>query len=473
MKVLSVASECAPIIKTGGLADVVGALPAALKPQGVEMRVLLPGYPKVMDRAGQAPAVARFDDLFGGPAELLQAEAGGVPLLVLRADHLFDRGHGIYLDESGQDWEDNPQRFAALSRAAALIARDGAGDWRPDIVHGHDWQAGFVPYYLHRMEVGVPSVMTIHNVAFPGPAAPEMLGELKLELDDYHPGGLEFWGQISALKAGLVWSDKITTVSPTYARELQTETFGMGFDGLIRARAADLQGILNGIDTDVWDPATDPEIATYKTAASKKKATRALRDEFGLPDSDGPLAVVVSRLTEQKGLDLVLEGLPDFLARGGQMVLLGSGQGDLERAWEVAGARHEGLAVRIGYDEGLSHRMMAGGHAVLVPSRFEPCGLTQLYGLRYGTIPVVARTGGLADTVIDANDAGLRAGVATGIVHDPGSAEAVAQALSRLADLYADRDVWAKMTRNAMRHPVGWDVSAAAYADLYRSLITA
>ncbi|WOI54917.1 glycogen synthase GlgA [Palleronia sp. LCG004] len=471
MRVLSVASECAPLIKTGGLADVVGALPHALAGQDVEMRVLLPGYPKVTAETGGAREVARFPELFGGPARILSYGSRDLPLLILDAPHLYDREGGIYGDGSGSDWDDNARRFAALSLGAAYIAQDGAAGWRPDLVHCHDWQAGFAPYYLHKMRVGVPSVMTVHNMAFAGLVDEAHLRELKLQPEDFHMGGFEFWGRISALKAGLVWSDKITTVSPTYARELAQEAFGMGFDGLIRQRQDDLVGILNGIDTDLWNPAADIHAPPFRSPAGKSRAKKALRQEMGLPDGDGPLAVVVSRLTEQKGLDLLLEALPAFLARGGQIALLGTGSAAFESAWRLAAAQSEGVAVRIGYDERMSHLMIAGGDAILVPSRFEPCGLTQLYGLRYGTVPVVARTGGLADTVIDANDAALRAGVATGILHDPGSAEAVAAALGRLSDLFADEKCWPKVARNAMRHSVGWEGSATAYAALYRSLM--
>lgn len=472
MRVLSVASECAPLVKTGGLADVAGALPSALAGQDVDMRVLLPGYPSVLRALPQAQEVFAFDDLYLGSARILSTEARGLPLFVLQAPHLYERPGSIYLDAEGRDWEDNPERFAALSRAGVEIARGCCG-WRPHVVHGHDWQAGFLPYFLARDGIEVPSILTIHNIAFPGFAAPGRIERLGLAREDFHSEGYEYWGRVSALKAGLVWADRITTVSPRYALELTTPEFGMGFDGLIRKRRSDLVGILNGIDTHVWDPARDHAVRRFRGWRTKGAATEALRDEMGLPPGDGPLAVVISRLTQQKGLDLLLRAVPDFLEAGGQMVLLGSGDRDLERAWRAAADRHRGLAVTIGYDETLSHRMMAGGEAVLVPSRFEPCGLTQLYGLRYGTIPVVARVGGLADTVIDANDAALKAGAATGLLHEPDDPGALALALARLVALYRDGDIWARMVRNAMRHPVGWNVSARQYADLYRDLAPA
>ncbi|SFH37753.1 starch synthase [Palleronia marisminoris] len=469
-RVLSVASECAPLIKTGGLADVAGALPRALAARDVEMRTLLPGYPAVMKAVGSARVVHAWDDLYGGPARLIEAEAAGLRLYVLEAAHLYDRSGGIYLDADGVDWTDNAERFAALCRAGAEICC-GATDWQPDIAHGHDWQAGLLPYFLKKSGTGVPSVMTIHNIAFAGMVEPSQIDRLGLDPADFHVEGYEFWGRVSFLKAGLVWCDRITTVSPRYARELTTPAFGMGFEGLISARSGDLTGILNGIDTQTWNPATDPAITRFRSFRGKTAAVRALRDEMGLPASNGPLAVVISRLSAQKGLDLLIEALPDYLAAGGQLALLGSGDRALESAWREAAERHDGVAVRIGYDEDLSHRMMAGGEAVLVPSRFEPCGLTQLYGLRYGAIPVVARVGGLADTVIDANDAALRAGVATGIVHGPDSVEALSLALTRMVELHATPETWSRMARTAMRHPVGWDVSAGQYADLYRDLV--
>ncbi|SPJ25915.1 glycogen synthase GlgA [Palleronia abyssalis] len=471
MRVLSVASECAPLIKTGGLADVVGALPHALAAEGIEMRVLLPGYPAVLNRVADTKEAMSFDHLYGGPARLLRAEADGLSLYVLEAAHLYDRGGTIYLDEEGRDWPDNPERFAALCRAGAEICRGTVG-WTPQVAHGHDWQAGLLPYFLRKDGTPVASVETIHNIAFAGRFEPSRIESLGLDPTDNHVDGYEFWGTGSTLKAALVWADRITTVSPRYARELTTPAFGMGFEGLIWSRRGDLAGILNGIDTDAWNPGKDPAIRQFKTARGKTAATAALRAELGLPDADGPLAVVISRLTHQKGLDLLLDVLPEYLESGGQLALLGSGDRDLERAWGDAADRHDGLSVHIGYDEALSHRMMAGGEAVLVPSRFEPCGLTQLYGLRYGAIPVVARVGGLADTVIDANDAAIRTKAATGIVHAADSAEALSLALTRMLELRASPGTWSQMVKTAMRHPVGWDVSAGAYAELYRDLVT-
>lgn len=470
--VLSVTSECAPLIKTGGLADVAGALPGALLPLGVRMRTLLPGYPQVMRALGKTTEVARFADCFGGVGRVLAADLDGLDLLILDAPHLYDRAGGPYLTEAGVDWPDNPERFAALSWVASEIANGAIADWRPDIVHCHDWQAGLAPYYIARSPAAgqVGTVITIHNIAFQGLAPASKLGELRLNPADYNADALEYWGQISALKAGLIFADRLTTVSPTYAEELMTPEFGMGLDGVMRARRADFEGILNGIDEEVWSPAGDAAIQTYTAPAGKAANKARLQAEFGLAtDAKGPLCVIVSRLSDQKGLDLLLQALPTLLARGGQLALLGSGDPRLEAAYRHAAGPNVG--VRIGYDEALSHRMMAGGDAILVPSRFEPCGLTQLYGLRYGTLPLVALTGGLADTVIPASPASMAKGVATGIQFSPVNAQALANALDKLCDLFDQRKSWARMQRNAMGQPVGWDQSAARYAGLYERLM--
>lgn len=470
--VLSVASEVAPLVKTGGLADVAGALPGALAPTGWGIRTLLPGYPSVIEAAGDGQEVWREDRLFGGTGRVLAFRAAGLDLLALDAPHLYLRDGGPYLGRDGRDWHDNAERFAALSWAGAAIAAEGLGDWRPEVVHVHDWQAALVPIYLKARGGRVPgSLITIHNIAFHGLADAGRRAALRLPEEGFTPDGYEFWGRISALKAGLVWADRISTVSPTYARELLTPEFGMGLDGLLRARAGELTGILNGIDEAAWNPAADPAIARFRAPSGKAKNRAALCAELGLEPPGGPLCIVVSRLSEQKGLDLLLAALPRLLAGGGALALLGSGDGGLEAMFRQAAAANPArVAVRIGYDEGLAHRMVAGGDAILVPSRFEPCGLTQMYGLRYGTLPVVALTGGLADTVINANDAALKAGAATGLQFHPVTAAALGDALDRLCTLHADRANWTATQRNAMRHPVGWAASAPAYAALYEDL---
>ncbi len=472
-KALFVVSECAPLVKTGGLADVAGALPGALAQHGVAVRVLLPGYRVVLGQIGKAKVVATYKDLFGGTAKLRACTIAGLDLLILDAPHLYDRDGAIYGDATGRDWPDNAERFAALCKVGAMIAADGVAGWTPDIVHGHDWQAGLTPEYMRALGADAPFVFTIHNIAFHGNADARKLKTLGLDPARFTTEGFEFWGHISALKAGLMGAAKINTVSQTYAEELLTPEFGIGMDGVLRARQADLTGIVNGIDLDVWNPETDPNISPYKTAAGKGANKKALRAAFGLGQADGPLCVLVSRLTEQKGIDLLLEALPALLDRGGQLALLGSGDPKLEVALLETAANHPNVAVKIGYDEALSHKMVAGGDAILVPSRFEPCGLTQLYGLRYGALPLVALTGGLADTVINASPAALARGVATGVQFFPINAQALANAFTRLSDLYADSKTWKAMQRNAMKQPVGWETSAAAYQAIYAGLTEA
>lgn len=471
-RVLSVASECVPLIKTGGLADVVGALPAALAGQGWDMRVLLPAYRALRGMVAGWPEVWREPSLFGGEGVVYAGDVAGMQVMLLDAPHLYDREGGPYGGPGG-DWFDNAQRFAALSWVGARIAREGLADgWVPDILHAHDWQAGFAPAYLaYGGDAACKSVMTVHNIAFQGWAPASALNDLRLPAAQFHPAALEYYGGLSSLKAGLVASDWVTTVSPTYAAELMRPEFGMGLQGVIAARGARVSGILNGVDTGVWSPEAEADPFSIKSMAGKARARAVIAQEFGV-DVPGPLAIVVSRLTDQKGIDLLPTVIPEFVAQGGGLIVLGSGDPGMEGAMRSLAARHPGrVAVRIGYDEGLSHRLFAGADAVLVPSRFEPCGLTQMYGLRYGTLPVVAAVGGLADTVISASPAALAAGVATGIAFHPTDALAFGQALQGLLALYADKKLWAQTQKNAMKHPVGWETSAAAYAGLYERLL--
>ena len=469
-RVLSVASEAVPLLKTGGLADVVGALPGALAGQGWGMRVLMPAYRPLRAMSRGWPVLWSEAELFGGPAQVRAGEAEGMAVLLLEAPHLYDREGGPYSGPQG-DWPDNPERFAALCWVAAMIAEGGLSDgWRPDLVHAHDWQAGLAPAYIAYRGRAVPTVLTIHNIAFQGFAPADRLAALRLPADQFHSGALEYYGGISALKAGLVTADRITTVSPRYAEELMRPEFGMGLEGVIAARKADVSGILNGVDTAIWSPEALETPYSPRSLKGKAVARAALCAEFGL-DVPGPLAIVVSRLTDQKGIDLIPAVMADFIAAGGGLAVLGSGDPALEAAMRDLARVHPGrVAVRIGYDEALSRRMFAGGDAVLVPSRFEPCGLTQMYGLRFGTLPVVAAVGGLADTVISANPAALAAGVATGIVFHPTDAMALGRALRQLCALHADPKLWSALMRNGMRQDLGWGASAAAYARLYESL---
>jgi starch synthase len=475
LKVLSVASEVYPLIKTGGLADVAGALPGALAGHGVEMRTMMPGYPKVLAALEGVTSVYSFPSLYGGPSELLETTAGELSLLVLKAPHLFERGGGPYGDETGKDWPDNWMRFAALSRAAATVAEVGAGGFKPELVHVHDWQAALTSAFLkYGPANAVPSVITVHNLAFQGQYAADIFPALGLPQAAFSVDGVEYYGGVGYLKAGLQCSWAITTVSPTYAQEIRTPEFGMGLNGLINARQTQVHGIVNGIDIDVWDPQTDKDIAkpfSAKKMTDREANRKALAKRFKLT-GDGPVFIVISRLTYQKGLDVLAASIDQLVTMGGRLAVLGTGDAVIEGAIVAAAARHPGkVGAVIGYDEALSHLMQAGGDAILIPSRFEPCGLTQLYGLRYGCVPVVARTGGLADTVIDANDAALSMGVATGVQFAPVDYSPMQDAIRRTIVLFKDRATWAQMQAAGMRADVSWARSAARYADLYKSLV--
>lgn len=481
-RVLSVASECAPLIKTGGLADVVGALPAALEPLGWKTKVLLPAYPGLLQKIGRGTRVWRDENLFGGPAAVVRGKIDGLNVLLLDAPHLFDRDGGPY-SAHGHDFHDNHVRFAALSWVGAQIALHGTKDkWKPDLVHAHDWQAGLVPSYLRYAGSQIPTVMTVHNIAFQGIVGADQLDYLRLPSWDFTPESLEYHGLLSTLKAGMVHASRLTTVSPSYAQELTEAHFGFGLEGVVKARRerGELAGFINGVDTSVWDPATDPEVVPYSALDTSGKAENRQRllQEFSLAEPTGPLAVVVTRLTYQKGIDLMVEALPGFLERGGAVAILGSGDADYEAALGDLAARYPGqVGLRIGYDEALSHRLYAGGDIVLVPSRFEPSGLTQLYGMRYGTIPVVAATGGLRDTVCDSTPENLAAGVATGFTFGDAylggtiDAGGLSFALGRALDLYGDAEAWSQLRHTAMNAPVGWEQSAAQYAAMFDSLI--
>lgn len=474
MKVLSVASEIYPIVKTGGLADVTGALPAALAAHGMAVRTLVPGYRRVMAALGGSRRVVRsYPEFHGGPAAILAAEAAGLDLFVLDAPHLFDRPGAPYGD--GADFDDNWRRFAALGKAGAEIAEHGGDGFLPDLVQAHDWQAAMtIAYMRYGNARSVPSVMTVHNLAFQGQFAAGIFPQLGLPDAAMGIDGVEYYGGVGFLKAGLQSASAITTVSPTYAQEIRTPEFGMGLDGLINARAGDLHGIVNGIDVDVWDPQSDALLAaTYGPRALQKRRPnrQAVEERFGLDRDDAPILAVISRLTWQKGMDLLADALDRIVAEGAKVAVLGAGDHALEGALLSGAARHHGrVGVVIGYSEPLSHLMQAGCDAILVPSRFEPCGLTQLYGLRYGCVPIVARTGGLADTIVDANEAALSAGVATGFQFAPPTAEALLEAIRRAMRCHREPSVWATIQRQGMKADVSWNRSAARYAQLYDTL---
>jgi starch synthase len=478
LNVLSVASEAVPLVKTGGLADVVGALPAALAPHGVKLTSLLPGFPSVMQAVLRGKLLHKYDNLLGQEAKLVAGKLGDYPLIVLDAPAFFAREGSPYADRNGKDWQDNWRRFAALGRAAADLAGGLAKTRKFDLLHAHDWQAAlalaymrFAPYADSKQ---VPSVMTVHNMAFQGYYGRAVFKELGLPKSAWAIDGVEYHKGVGFLKAGMEAASIVTTVSPTYAQEIRNPEFGMGLEGLVVNRGDRVRGIVNGIDPAEWNPATDPHLAVTYTAHTVSKRIvnkRALEAEFGLEPGDGPLFVVISRLTWQKGMDVLLEVLDHLVGIGGRLALLGSGDAVMEDEFRAAAARHPGrIGVRIGYDEALSHKMQGGGDAILVPSRFEPCGLTQLYGLAYGCMPVVARTGGLADTVIDANFAACNAGAATGIQFSGVDYPTLASAVSRTVTLYHQPEAWTAIQREGMKADFSWTNSGKVYADLYREL---
>ncbi len=474
--VLSVASEAYPLIKTGGLADVTGALPKALAGHGATMRTLLPGYPAVMGALENGETLREYGDFFGGPASLIAGRASGLDVIAVNAPHLFARAGNPYLGPDRQDWPDNWRRFAALSFAAYEIGAGAAGDFVPQILHCHDWQAGLVPAYVaFNQPIRAKTILTVHNIAFQGLFGWEIFNELRLDFRAAQEGALEYYGLINYLKAGLQTADLITTVSPTYAIEIKTPAYGMGLDGLLASRADVVTGILNGIDDREWDPQADKTLHTnygHNSTEQRQGNRRALELRFGIDDSSGPLFAVVSRLTTQKGLDMLVGLIDDLVAAGGKLIVLGSGDADIENGFAGAAVRHPGkVGFSRGYDEPLSHLIQGGADVMVVPSRFEPCGLTQLYGLRYGCVPLVSRVGGLADTVIDANEAAIEAGVATGIVFAPAEPPALREAILRTIRLYGREKVWRKMQRRGMKSDVSWDLSAEKYAKLYRSVL--
>ena len=480
MRILHVASEIYPLVKTGGLADVVAALPPALAERGLDTRVLLPGLPGILHGVADLKPMIRIGPAFGAAVVTLRVgrmHDSGITAYVIDAPFLYKRDGNPYLGPDGHDWIDNHRRFALLGWMAAHIASGELDpDWIPDVVHAHDWHAGLAPAYIAQNQALLTArVFTIHNLAFRGIYPLDCYADLKLPARKLTPRGLEFHGQISFMKSGLVFSKRLTTVSPTYAREICTPEFGWGLDGVLSGRGSALSGILNGVDYAVWNPGTDRDIAeTYSsgTMLGKKSCKLALQNELGLgKDASGPLFAVVSRLTSQKGMDLLLAALPELLRQGGQLAVLGTGEIGLEAGFRDAAAAHpDAVAVHVGYDESLSHRFMAGADILLVPSRFEPCGLTQLYALRYGTVPLVRRVGGLADTVVHTNPASFMQDTATGFVFEDASSRALTVSIQDACTLYRDENAWRQIQQRGMAQDFSWADSAAHYETLYRSL---
>lgn len=482
MRVLHVCSEVYPLLKTGGLADVTGALPAALAKLGCEPRLVLPGFPAVLDGLADLREVVSLADRFGAQRVrlLLGRLPNGLPAYAIEAPELYQRPGNPYADAYNNAYDDNDRRFALLGWVAAELALGLDPRWRAQIVHGHDWHAGLAPAYLkawerHEGRRAAPSVFTVHNLAYQGLFPAARFAQTGLPDDFMQMHGLEYYGQMSYLKAGLYYADRLTTVSPTYAQEIQTAEQGCGLDGLLHTRARELSGILNGVDYETWNPATDTLIAANYSVDKldgKRACRRALQRSGGLEEQDqAPIFGVVSRLTEQKGLQLLLSALPWMVERGAQVVVLGSGEAWMEQAFRDAALRYPGaVAVEIGYDEVRSHAIVAGADVILLPSRFEPCGLTQMYGLSYGTLPLVRRVGGLADTVVDCNEAAFEQHAGTGFVFGEFTDDAFRAAVDRALRMWQDPGLWHEAQRNGMRAHFSWDDAAAHLLPIYREL---
>jgi starch synthase len=476
MRVLYITSEVFPFAKTGGLADVSASFPAALKELGIDVRVLVPGYQRALQRAPNPMVVNRGADPMGNrDFRLLESYLPhcDVPVWLVDAPHYYDRDGGLYQNEAGEDWPDNSLRFALLNHVAAGIASEPGQSWRPELIHCNDWHAGLLPLLLSAIGKPRPATLfTIHNLAYQGLFPSDELAKLALPAGAF--ACMEFYGRISFLKAGIRSADALTTVSPTYAREIRTPEYGCGFDGLLRERSASLAGILNGVDYQFWNPATDPHLASNYSAgavAPKNDCKRAIQSLLGLePQLNAPLLAFLSRLVHQKMPDVVLDVLPEFLKNGAQFVLVAEGDNGYQAAFRELAIQYPGRVSVQGYQEELAHRLLAGADMVLHPSRFEPCGLVPIYGMRYGTVPLVRNSGGMADTVIDTTPETIRQGIATGFSFDEPSAAALADCLHRALAHYRQPIAWRRLQARGMRQDFSWRRSAKAYADLYQKL---
>ena len=480
IRVLFATPELAPWVKSGGLGDVSAALPPALRAEGADVRLLVPAYPQLLNAARVAKVVARITEPGGAlhGARLLYVESGfGAPVYLVDSPDYYRRAGTAYQDADGRDWDDNAMRFGLLSRIAALLASDDSPlDWRPQVLQCHDWPAALAPAYLHHGAAAhAATVMTVHNLAFQGNFEPQVVAALGLPRAAYGMEGVEFYGRLSFLKAGLYYADRITTVSERYAEEIQTAEYGCGFDGLLRHRRDRLSGITNGIDTALWDPATDKYIPErYDARHIERKAANkaALQQRAGLPvDATVPLLGTVGRLTHQKGLDLLAACVPLIANLGAQLVVLGTGEKPLENAYrELAAAYPHVLATHVGFDEGFAHLIEAGADMFVMPSRFEPCGLNQMYSLRYGTPPIVRETGGLADTIVPATAKNIEAGVANGFAFVDNDPRALAAAIEQAVRTWREAPAWRALQQAGMNADFSWRRSAARYLALFRAL---
>lgn len=484
LRVLFCTSEAVPFAKTGGLADVSGALPAALSELGYDIRVVLPGY-RAIDRGkfgfqtiGRSPVRLGAEQV---EVELLEGRlpGGRVPVYLVAHEPSFGRA-GLY-GEGGKDYADNLERFTVFGRGA--LALPGLIGWTPDLLHCQDWQTGLVPVWLREEPrpaglEGTATLFTIHNLAYQGLFPPERLPATGLGPRVFTPKGIEFYGKVNVLKGGLVFADRLSTVSEQYAREIQTSEFGCGLEGVLRERAADLAGILNGVDYGAWDPSGDPHIAARYTAddlTGKEACARDLRRLHKLTGTPrSPLVGMISRLADQKGFDLVAAVLDRLIGAGAQFVLLGTGEPKYHELFPAFEQRYPGrVSVTLGFDDALAHRIEAGADIFLMPSRYEPSGLNQLYSLRYGTVPVVRKTGGLADTIVDATPDAVARGTANGFVFEPYEPLALWHALERALAAFRDRRLWRRLQQTGMRQDFSWRRAAGRYVDTYRRAIAA
>lgn len=483
MRVLQVCAEIFPFLKTGGLADVTAGLPPALKQLGCDVHMLVPGFPEFVQGIQDQHLVAELPPRFGAHSLRLYfgtLPATGIKIYYIDAPGLYDRPGNPYSDFHNNAYWDNYRRFALLGWMAARIADGLDFFWKPQVVHGHDWHAGLTFAYLKAVEQAggrklAGTLFTIHNMAYQGNYPADVFGELDLPASFFSPEGLEFHGQLSFLKSGIFYADKISTVSPTYAHEIQHGEQACGHDGLLRKRASDLHGILNGVDTGIWNPARDTALAAkygVRSLNGKMACRKALQQETGLSEqNEAPIFCVVSRLVPQKGLHLLLAVLERIVQRGGQLVILGSGDYDLEQRFKGFAFHHpQQVSIQIGYDEPKAHRIIAGSDVIIVPSRYEPCGLTQLYGLLYGTLPLVHKVGGLADTVSDCSPENLANGSATGFTFDRFDEHALHEAMERVFVLYGRPAAWKKVQKRGMQQQLGWERPAEQYLALYNQV---
>jgi starch synthase len=481
MKILFACTEVTPLIKTGGLADVAGSLPAALNNIGQDCRLIVPGYPDILMKTKDLHPVAQLQLQGTSSATTLLEGYGGpykVPFYVVDAPQWFNRPGNPYLSPEGDNWPDNAERFMLFCRAVAEVALGRTQlTWKPDILHAHDWQTGLIAPLVVKEENRPATLFTIHNLAYQGLFDQDTFLRLKLDesLWSYH--ALEFYDQLSFIKGGIIFSDRVNTVSPTYAEEVKTAEFGYGLEGLLIHREQHFSGILNGIDYHEWDPENDPLIETpfsINNFQAKRQNKLALQQELGLQEDEHiQLFGYVGRLVDQKGVDLILQVLPGIIDSGAQLAMLGAGDHDLQNALEKINSRyHSRVGVAIGYDAGLSHRIEAGCDCFLMPSRFEPCGLNQMYSLRYGTVPIVRKTGGLADSVTDVNPTTLSHGIATGFVFDNPDAASLWGAVEHAINFYhRSKTDWEILARAGMQQDLSWEASAQHYLELYQTAV--